>query len=219
MSAISRQCALFEELTQDASSALAARGGIKHLDYLVEEWMPLPLWKSWSEWGWLEASIILKIPIEWVIPTTNYLESFNAILKWKHLSAHLHSGYCLHFDLLIHLLIMCILPGIFHHQNAQHEYKKWLASHFQENANEHNLLNFTTKPCWIIKLLQWHLSAGGKQICFVVEVHIESFYPNGWRSFEVMMLILSMLFAPLKPLCFVEALRLPHPTMLLKYTV
>lgn len=145
MSTISRQRALFEELTQDASSAPAAKGGIKHLDYLVKEWMPLPLWKSWSEWGRLEASTILKIPIEGVIPTTNHLESFNAILKRKHLSAHLHSGYRLRFDLLIHLLITRILPGIFHHQNAQHEYKKWLASRFRESAGGHNLLELHNK--------------------------------------------------------------------------
>jgi hypothetical protein len=97
--------AFLQKLEKENSSAVAARGGMKHLDYLNENWVNTPLWQSWSEFGRIRASSVLKIPIDGVIPTTNHLESFNAILKRKHLAAHLHSGHRLQFDSLIHLLI------------------------------------------------------------------------------------------------------------------
>ena len=80
-------------LQMKKENAIAARGGIKHLDYLNEHWMTISLWQSWSEFGQIRASSVLKIPVEGVIPTTNHLESFNAILKRKHLAALLHTGH------------------------------------------------------------------------------------------------------------------------------
>lgn len=113
---------------------MAARGGMKHLDYLNENWMTITLWQSWSEFGRIRASSVLKISIDGVIPTTNHLESFNAILKRKHLAAHLHSGHRLRFDSLIHLLITRILPDIFKHRKTQSDYNNWLALRFREQA-------------------------------------------------------------------------------------
>ena len=121
-------------------SGPAARGGIKHLDYLVQYWMPLSLWQSWSEFGQITASAVLKIPIEGVIPTTNHLESFNGILKRKHLPAWLHSGRRLRFDSLIYLLVTHILPGIFSYCRAQQEYADWLVLRFCDHSNGRNLL-------------------------------------------------------------------------------
>ncbi|KAF8804230.1 hypothetical protein BYT27DRAFT_7214085 [Phlegmacium glaucopus] len=142
---INQQRAVFERLLSDTASLPAAHGGMKHLDYLVSQWMPLPMWKSWSGWGRVAASTILKIPVEGVIPTTNHLESFNAILKRKHLAAHLHSGHRLRFDSLIHLLITRILPGVYQHRKAQHKYKQWLSTRFQSCSGGVNLFDTRQK--------------------------------------------------------------------------
>lgn len=122
------------ELSKSTASSLAAAGGIKHLDYLITNWMSLTIWRSWSDWGRVAASTILKIPVEGVIPTTNHLESFNAILKRKHLPAWLHSGHRLRFDSLIHILITRILPGIYNHRQAQKTYSDWLSHRFSDHA-------------------------------------------------------------------------------------
>ena len=126
--------AFLQQLEKENSSAVAAHGGMKHLDYLNENRMNTPLRQSWSEFGWICASSVLKIPVDGVIPMTNHLESFNAILKQKHLAAHLHSGHWLWFDSLIHLLITWILPDIFKHWKAQTDYNNWLALIFHEQA-------------------------------------------------------------------------------------
>ncbi|KAF8508654.1 hypothetical protein JB92DRAFT_2732214 [Gautieria morchelliformis] len=77
--------------------------------------MPYSLWNGWSHKGHLEASHILKIPIEGVIPTTNHLEAFNAVLKCKYIHQWKRAGKRLRFDLFVYLLITQILPGIFTH--------------------------------------------------------------------------------------------------------
>ena len=160
MGILQQQRAAFMQLSQDVSAAPAAHGGIKHIDYLITHWMPIAMWKSWSEWGRVAASTILNIPIEGVIPTTNHLESFNSILKQKHLPAHLRSGHRLHFDSLIHILITQILPGIYRHRKAQQEYRQWLETRFQAGAGGKNLaevqkavlderaLNSNKPVCW-----------------------------------------------------------------------
>jgi hypothetical protein len=127
-------------LEKDSPAAGAARGGIKQLDYLNEHWMTVPLWQSWSEFGRIRASTVLKIPVDGVIPTTNHLESFNAILKKKHLAALLHSGHRLRFDSLIHLLITRVLPDIFKNRKTQIDYNNWLAFRFYEQAGGKDLV-------------------------------------------------------------------------------
>ncbi|KAF8518308.1 hypothetical protein JB92DRAFT_3082453 [Gautieria morchelliformis] len=65
---------------------VAARAGIRYLDYLTDTWMSHALWQSWSARGRQQASVLLDIPVEGVLPTTNHLESFNGILKRKHIA-------------------------------------------------------------------------------------------------------------------------------------
>ena len=129
---LQRQQVYLAVISKNAASCNAALGGIKHLDYLTMNWMTLPMWRSWSGWGRLAAAAAMKVPIEGVIPTTNHLESFNAILKRKHLAAWLHSGHRLRFDLLIHILITRILPGIYGRRRTQQEYSNWLRSRFSD---------------------------------------------------------------------------------------
>ena len=138
---IQRQRIYFQELAQGDAARPAAIGGCENLDYLVNNWMPVTMWRSRSEWGRLAAATVMKvpIPIEGVVPTTNHLESFNAILKWKHLTTWLHSGHCLHFDSLIHILITWILPRIYGRQKTHQEYLDWLNLHFKDQAGGRNL--------------------------------------------------------------------------------
>ena len=91
---------------------------------------------------------------------TNHLESFNSILKRKHLPAHLRSGHRLRFDSLIHILITRILPGIYRHRKAEREYRQWLETRFRAGAGGKNLsevhkavlderaLNSNKPVCW-----------------------------------------------------------------------
>jgi hypothetical protein len=106
--------------------------------------MPLALWQSWSEFGRVSASTLLNISVEGVIPTTNHLESFNGLLKRKHLATWLRSGHRLRFDFLISLLVTKILPGVFSHRKAQQQYKNWLATRFKDHAGGANLTEIHT---------------------------------------------------------------------------
>jgi hypothetical protein len=101
--------------------------------------MPLALWQSWSEFGRVSASTLLKIPVDGVIPTTNHLESFNGLLKRKHLATWLRSGHRLRFDFLINILITRILPEVYSHRKAQQQYKQWLGIRFKDQAGGTNL--------------------------------------------------------------------------------
>ncbi|KAJ6448730.1 hypothetical protein C8R47DRAFT_1181520 [Mycena vitilis] len=58
---------------------------IKHVDYLSTYWTTEALWKSWSDYGRKVAAALLGCAMDGVIPTTNHLESFNGVLKRKHL--------------------------------------------------------------------------------------------------------------------------------------
>lgn len=136
---LEQQQLYFMEMLKNTASHNAALGGCKHLDYLTASWMLLPMWRSWSGWGHLVAAAAMNILVQGVIPTTNHLESFNTILKQKHLAAWLHSGHWLRFDLLIHILITCILPGIYSCQRTQQEYSDWLCSHFLDKTGGQNL--------------------------------------------------------------------------------
>ena len=53
-----------DQLAGDSTSAGAAHGGGKHLDYLITHWMPVEMWKSWSDFGRLSASSVLNILID-----------------------------------------------------------------------------------------------------------------------------------------------------------
>jgi hypothetical protein len=74
---------------------IAATAGLSFLKYLTDTWIPISLWHGWSQKGQIEASHILKILVEGVIPTTNHLEAFNGVLKWKYIHWWQHAGKCL----------------------------------------------------------------------------------------------------------------------------
>ena len=128
------------KLTELTESASAVRSGLTYLEYLKDTWMNHTLWQSWSQQGQKQASNILGIPIEGVIPTTNHLESFNGVLKCKHIARWQHGGKHVRFDVLIYLLVIQLLPGLFQQREAAQEYYSWLAGCFQERAGGINLL-------------------------------------------------------------------------------
>ncbi|KAF8510446.1 hypothetical protein JB92DRAFT_3144395 [Gautieria morchelliformis] len=113
---------------------VAARAGIRYLDYLTDTWMSHALWQSWSARGRQQASVLLDTPVEGVLPTTNHLESFNGILKRKHIARWQRGGKRVRFDLLIYLLTTQILPGIFKQRDAELDYTGWLSERFRAQA-------------------------------------------------------------------------------------
>ena len=128
------------QLKSALDMATAATAGLTYLKYLTDTWMTLALWHGWSQKGRIEASFILKISIEGVIPTTNHLEVFNGVLKRKHIHRWQHAGKRLRFDLFIYLLITQILPGIFYNRNAQETYLTWLSNRFRVEAGGVDLI-------------------------------------------------------------------------------
>ena len=109
---------------------------IEYLDYFVDTWMPESIWRSWSQMGRSVASVLLSIPIEGVLPTTNHLESFNRLLKRKYIPLWQRSGARLRFDFLISILITHILPGIFLKRQAHHDYTQWLSARFSTHLQD-----------------------------------------------------------------------------------
>ena len=80
---LTAECHKVMSLAQHSPSA--SHAAVTYIDYIVNTWMPIPLWKSWSHKGHTIASTILKIPIEGVLPTTNHIEAFNGLLKCKYI--------------------------------------------------------------------------------------------------------------------------------------
>ena len=121
-------------------SPTASCAYITYIDYLVNTWMPKPLWQSWSHKGHIITSTILKIPIEGVLPTTNHLEAFNGLLKNKYIPWWQRSGSHLHFNFLIHILITKILPDIFASCLSHQNYLHWVAKRFTDHTGGVNLI-------------------------------------------------------------------------------
>ncbi|KAJ7939799.1 hypothetical protein B0H13DRAFT_1586918 [Mycena leptocephala] len=69
----------------ETSHGAPAEKGLLHLDYLSSYWLSFDLWASWSDFGRYTAAEILGCDFEGVLPTTNYLKSFNGLLKRKYL--------------------------------------------------------------------------------------------------------------------------------------
>lgn len=101
--------------------------------------MPEPLWQSWSHYGRIIASQILKIPVEGILPTTNHLESFNGLLKRKYLPQWQRCGTRLRVDFLILILITKILPEIFALRRTLRDYKQWLHIRFSNGFDGSSL--------------------------------------------------------------------------------
>ncbi|KAF8581547.1 hypothetical protein K439DRAFT_1618968 [Ramaria rubella] len=113
---------------------VAANAGLSFLKYLMETWLLVSLWLGWSQQGCMQASQILWIPVEGVIPTTNHLEAFNGVLKHKYIPQWPHGGKRLRLDLFVYLLIMQILPGMFALRSTQDEYYSWMTERFWADA-------------------------------------------------------------------------------------
>ncbi|KAJ6537086.1 hypothetical protein B0H19DRAFT_1213716 [Mycena capillaripes] len=98
-----------ELLTQFGERRKPIRKALEHLDYLRDYWTTDNLWKSWSDYGRKVAASLLGCEMDAVIPTTNHLESFNVVLKRKHLRRWQNGGRRIRVDVLIQILIIHIL--------------------------------------------------------------------------------------------------------------
>jgi hypothetical protein len=115
--AIQREREWLEGLAE--SDPRLAEKGMVHIDYLLNYWTTDALWKSWSDCGRHIASKLLGCSFEGVLPTTNHLESFNGLLKNKHLHRWQRSGRRLRVDMLLKSLITTILPSIFEQRKLE----------------------------------------------------------------------------------------------------
>ena len=104
-------CLLIASANSDA--AKAAKSAIVFLDYIRDTWLPIELWKSWSQYGRETAAEKMGIPVEEVLPTTNHLEALNGSLKRKYIPQWQNSGHRLRFDVLIYHMIVSILPRLY----------------------------------------------------------------------------------------------------------
>jgi hypothetical protein len=97
------------ELLIQLGSGKSFDKAIEHIDYLNNYWTTENLWKSWSDFGRQVAASMLGCEMQGVIPTTNHLESFNGVLKRKHLRRWQNGGRRIRVDVLIQVLIIHIL--------------------------------------------------------------------------------------------------------------
>jgi hypothetical protein len=109
-----------EFLTQ-LGEGKAFQKALQHVNYLDSYWTTDNLWKSWSDFGRKVAASLLGCEMEGVIPTTNHLESFNGVLKRKHLRRWQNGGRRIRIDVLIQVLITHILPSIFQERRLHRE--------------------------------------------------------------------------------------------------
>ncbi|KAF9783906.1 hypothetical protein BJ322DRAFT_1021665 [Thelephora terrestris] len=123
----------------DPKSESSGRAGLKYIDYLMATWMPQSLWNSWSEEGRSRAAEVLGVNIGDVLPTTNHLESFNGVLKRKHISQWQRSGRKLRFDVLVFRLILYIMPNIYAQFRLNHSFETWKKERFANVAGVHGL--------------------------------------------------------------------------------
>jgi hypothetical protein len=126
---INKETEILKTMKDDGEHEDAAMKGIIHLkEYLLDYWTTDSLWQGWSDFGQRMAASILKCPFEGVLPTTNHLESFNGLLKRKHLRRWQHGGRRLRLDVLLKLLVTKVLPAIFEQRKMeQFENQRWEA--------------------------------------------------------------------------------------------
>lgn len=109
----------------DPVEASVAKKGIAHLqEYLLCNWVTDAMWRSWSNYGRQVAAQILGCSFDGVLPTTNHLESFNGLLKRKHLRRWQNGGRRLRVDVLLKLLVTKVLPSIFEQRAMEQEDRK-----------------------------------------------------------------------------------------------
>jgi hypothetical protein len=105
---------------------------IAHVDYLNDYWTSDNLWKSWSDFGRKVAASLLGCEMDGVIPTTNHLESFNGVLKRKHLRRWQNGGRRIRVDVLIQVLVIHILPSIFQERRLYREQEQRIADQVRQ---------------------------------------------------------------------------------------
>ncbi|KAI0037717.1 hypothetical protein FA95DRAFT_1506619, partial [Auriscalpium vulgare] len=127
------------ELLKNEPSRGAAQAGMEFLKYMTANWMPEAMWLGWSQRGRNDAAIHLGIAVSGVLPTTNHLESFNGVLKAKHIPQWQHSGYRLRFDVLIFHLIHHILPRLFAQFRMREHLHTWKDQRFHVAAGGSSL--------------------------------------------------------------------------------
>ncbi|KIJ56018.1 hypothetical protein M422DRAFT_239206 [Sphaerobolus stellatus SS14] len=127
-------------MTTNPDTSAPAKNGLAYLEYLIGTWLVESLWKSWSQYGRNEAAKILDVDVKEVAPTTNHLESFNGVLKRKYIRGYQKGGKRIHFDLLIFLLVMQVLPGIFKQHQAVFTFYDWVSQRFTHYAGGRNLV-------------------------------------------------------------------------------
>jgi len=127
-------------LTTAPDTKQYASTAISYLDYLSSTGLDKSLWASWSQYGRDQAAAKLRrTPFEGVLPTTNNLESFNAVLKRKYIPTWQRSGNRLRFDVCVHHLVLKILPEIFAQRRMQLQFNNWVNERFKTAAGGVNL--------------------------------------------------------------------------------
>ena len=121
-------------MSTDPKSESSGRAGLKYIKYIEATWMPQSLWNSWSEEGRSQSAVALGVDIGDVLPTTNHLESFNGVLKRKHIGQWQHSGRKLRFDVLVFRLVLHIMPNIYAQFHLIHSFQTWKKEHFENVA-------------------------------------------------------------------------------------
>ncbi|KIJ34487.1 hypothetical protein M422DRAFT_263455 [Sphaerobolus stellatus SS14] len=112
----------------DSETTSAGERGLLHVEYLDSYWCSESLWQSWADFGRRMASLRLKCTFEGVLPTTNHLESFNGLLKRKHLQRWQRGGRRLRIDMLLQILVLKVLPSIFEQRHLEAmEDQRWIA--------------------------------------------------------------------------------------------
>jgi len=115
---IAEEVEVLEEVKRQGHVTIAEKG-LKHLNDYLGYWCMESLWCSWSDYGRQIAAKILNCALDGVLPTTNHLESFNGVLKRKHLRRWQCGGWRLRVDVLLRLLVTKILPAIFEQRAAE----------------------------------------------------------------------------------------------------
>lgn len=128
------------ELLTQLGTQKAVRQALLHLNYLRDYWTTDNLWQSWSDYGRKVAASLLGCELDGVIPTTNHLESFNGVLKRKHLRRWQNGGRRICVDILIQVLITQILPSIFQERRMYREQERRIAAQILQLPGGQKLL-------------------------------------------------------------------------------
>ena len=100
------------------------------ITYLRGTWMPYPLWHSWVRRGRMDAAQKMGVSVDFILPTTNHLESFNGSLKRKYIPQWQHSGHRLRLDVLVICLSLDIMPRVYARQRVMAQFDEWKKKRF-----------------------------------------------------------------------------------------